>query len=277
LEPFTFRMWMMVLGLGVAFGIFMNLFERLHNRDNFPFVVYSLSGFMDAVLFGISMLLQDGGEKGLSQYSGRFLKVIFQFLVMVILTVYTGQVTATLTVGALSGSIASSADLNGKRILTPPIDSYAYRYLKDQLPAAIPIVSASTSLVDLVAELKKGKESALVYNYHQLKYYANQDPDCELLVPDQEKGFGFEEYAIMTPYDSLLESSIREVVGFRKAANLDLEIEKPYFGDKCDMSSFYNVDPLAPVEVEGYYGLTVMFIGVAVICVALWIFERKIF
>jgi len=276
-EPFTLKMWMMVIGLGSLAGMFMNLFERLHNRDNFPFPIWSLPGFLDANLLGLSLLVQDGGEKTLSQYSGRFLRITFQFIVLVLMTVYTGQVTATLTVGALAGGITRTGDLAGRLVLTPPEDSYAYKYIKSQIPAAIAVPHDSYNLTSLTERLREGREHVLVYNFNQLQYYASQQADCSLLVPEREVGFGFEEYAIMTPYNSPLESSIREVVGFRKAANMDKLVVDPYVQDTCQMSQYYSIDPLAPVTVEGYYGLTVLFAGVACICIALWIFENKIF
>ena len=159
------------------------------------------------------------------QWVARVIAVLWMFTAVVFVAVYTAQLTATLTVRHIQGTINSTDDLPGRHVGTSR-DSTAAAYLRD-LKAQ---VREFEDMDDAYKALLDKQIDAVVFDAPVLLYYAAHAGKGRVQVVGQP--FHKEDYGIVFPANSLLLRQVNVVLlSLREDGSYDRIYDK-WFGAK---------------------------------------------
>lgn len=157
-------------------------------------------------------------------YAGRLIAVLWMFMSVVVVAVFTAEVTTSLTVRKLQGAIQSADDLPGKRVATVR-GSTAESYLRDHniAPHSVDVID------DAYDALASGAVDAVVYDAPVLLYYCSHDGKG--LVDVVGPVFQKEAYGIVVPPGSEWRRPINQVLlALREDGTYD-RIYQKWFGE----------------------------------------------
>jgi polar amino acid transport system substrate-binding protein len=165
----------------------------LPNREYFP-------GILQAMWWSIGTLLTQSEQMprhGLARLGA----ILWMFTGLVFVAYYTAQLTATLTVQQIKGSINGPEDLPGKRVATLKASTSA-AYLKKNRAHVV----EHDQVVDAYAALQSNKVDAIVFDAPVLQHYASHDGRGRV----QAVGAVFqkEDYGIVFPLGSALRKRV---------------------------------------------------------------------
>ena len=115
LESFGFAQAVMVLiGLALAVGLLIWLFERRHNAD---FGGSATKGLSTGVWWSATAMTQrHTGDLGPQTLPGRIIAIVWMIASIVTIAVFTASVTSVLTIKHLQGAVHGVSDLSGARV-----------------------------------------------------------------------------------------------------------------------------------------------------------------
>lgn len=171
-----------ILGLGTllcAIGILLWLLERRRNPQHFG--GSRLQGIGSGVWWAaVTMSTVGYGDKAPVSPAGRLLAVVWMFAAILLVSLLTGSVSASLTVGALAGQVNSADDLPRVRV-AGIIGSTGSDWLARRDIRASIVSDVETALEHLAA----GKLEAVVHDAAILQYLVQGQYDQRLEVLPQ--------------------------------------------------------------------------------------------
>lgn len=179
---FSWRFLAWIAGLAVtlaAVGAIAWLFERRANPDQFggrPWQGIG-SGFWWAA---VTMSTVGYGDKAPVSLAGRLLALIWMFAAILLVSVFTAGVSATLTVGALEGQVTTVDDLRRVRVASVA-GSTGAQWLAEHRIASVGMADAETALEQLAA----GKVVAVVHDAPILQFLVQRGYPQRLTVLPQ--------------------------------------------------------------------------------------------
>lgn len=154
---------------------------------------------------------------------GRVLAVLWMFVGVVFVAYYTAQLTASLTVQQIRGTISGPDDLPGTRVATTR-GSTAANYLQAQKALVVPV----DDINDAYKKLLDKDVDAVVFDAPVLQYYAEHEGKgrVQLVGPVFRK----ENFGIVFPPDSMLRKEVdRALLDLRENGTYQ-RLERTWFG-----------------------------------------------
>jgi polar amino acid transport system substrate-binding protein len=175
--------------------------------------------------WALNLVVNGGFEERVPQSRpGRFFAVLLVVSSLFIVSIFVARITTAMTVEAISGSINSLSDLNGRSVATTA-GSTSSAFLDEH---AIPH-SRTDRLAALLEGFEAGAYDAVVFDGPILAYYLLQHPRAGRLLPNVFKP---ENYGIALPTGSPLTEDInRALLALRESGRYD-EIREAYFGTR---------------------------------------------
>ncbi|MDD9923344.1 MAG: transporter substrate-binding domain-containing protein [Boseongicola sp.] len=155
---------------------------------------------------------------------GRILGVFMVISSLFVVSIFVANITASLTVEAITGSIQSLGDLDGRRVGTTS-GSTASNFLGERDIAH----QTYPTYLALIAEFEENKLDAVVFDGPILAYYLQQNPtaDAQLL----ERIFRPEDYGIALPPGSDLREPINRILLRLAETGGYSELSREWFGN----------------------------------------------
>ncbi len=206
------------LGIGLLFIIvpahLVFLLERRHPNGMIPTTNY-FPGIFYAMYWAASTLATQADSMP-RHWIARILAVLWMFTGVVFVAFYTAQLTATLTVQRIQGSINGPDDLPGKRVATTR-GSTAAAWLREQRADVLEVARFE----DASSALAERRVDAVVFDAPVLLYYASHEGKGQTQVVGP--AFRKEDYGIAFPAGSPLRKQVdvallglREDGGFQR-------------------------------------------------------------
>jgi hypothetical protein len=202
-----------LVGLALAVGLIVWLFERRHNEDFGGGVARGLSSSVWWTT--VAMTQRGAGNFGPRTMPGRAVAMLWMVGSIIAIAVFTAGITAALTVRQLQGTVHEVADLSTARV--GAVDGTTTEDVLLQL-RVWPVTFATPK--DALLALRAGKVDAVVYDRPLLAWFVKQDFQSSVQLLDTI--FDFQNYAFAVPLDSPL----RKPIG---VAVLDA-MESPWWG-----------------------------------------------
>lgn len=191
------------LGIGLLFIIvpahLVFLLERRHPNGMIPTTRY-FPGIFHAMYWAASTLATQADSMP-RQWVARILAVLWMFTGVVFVAFYTAQLTATLTVQRIQGSINGPDDLPGKRAATTR-GSTAAAWLREQRAEVVEV----TRFAEATEALRERRVDAVVFDAPVLLYYAAHEGKGQVQVVGPT--FRKEDYGIAFPLGSPLRKQV---------------------------------------------------------------------
>jgi polar amino acid transport system substrate-binding protein len=191
------------LGIGLLFIILpahlVFLLERHHPEGIIPTTRY-FPGIFHAMYWAASTLATQADSMP-KQWLARVLAVLWMFTAVVFVAFYTAQLTATLTVQRIQGTINGPEDLPGKKVATTR-GSTAAAFLREQRADVVEV----TNLTEATDALRDRRVDAVVFDAPVLLYYAAHDGKGQVQVVGPL--FRKEDYGIAFPAGSPLRKQV---------------------------------------------------------------------
>ncbi len=181
-------------------GAVLWLFERKRNAEMFG---GSTSQGLGSSFWwaAVTMTTVGYGDKAPVTLGGRVIGFIWMFAAIIIISSFTAAIATSLTVSQLETDVRGLDDLPDVRVATLPNSSAAQFLSKEDIDFD-EIESVDAGL----AQLKKGKLDAFVYDKPIMQYYIKRDyGDDVLVLPDIIER---QDYAIALPENSPLREQI---------------------------------------------------------------------
>lgn len=159
-----------------AIGLLAWAFERRANPEQFGGrgLRGVGSGFWWAA---VTMSTVGYGDKSPVTLPGRLLGLVWMFTAIILVATFTAGITASLTVGALSGRVQGVEDLPGVRVATVQSSTSADWLSEQDINA-----SAAGDVSDLLQRLAQDQVDAVVYDAPILRYLIKQGYADQLSV-----------------------------------------------------------------------------------------------
>lgn len=189
----------------------------LKNSNYFP-------GIFEAYWWSLACLATQAEEMPKSAL-GRVVAIFWMFTAVVFIAFFTAQVTASLTVQQLHGSIQGPDDLPGKRVATTT-GSTSFTYLKDRQVKILDFPAIESAY----KALSDGEADAVVFDAPVLKYFVNHGGKGEFRTVGEV--FQKEYYGIVFPPDSKFRKPIEQALLAMKEDGTYQELYDKWFGSK---------------------------------------------
>jgi len=179
-----------LIGLALAFGILVWLFERHHNED---FGGGLAKGLSSGVWWSaVAMTQRSTGNFGPRTVLGRIIAIVWMIGSIVTIAVFTASITSVLTVKHLQGTVHGVSDLSAVRVGalagTSTEDTLSHMHIKYR---------KFTTLQDGLGALRAHKLDAFVYDRPLLAWGIQQGFSSSIELIDAS--FEPQEYAFAVP------------------------------------------------------------------------------
>lgn len=154
---------------------------------------------------------------------GRLVAVLWMFVGVIFVAYYTAQLTASLTIEQIQGSISGPADLPGKTVATTQ-GSTSAAWLEERNIEAAPYDSITAAF----SALQKGTADAVVFDSPVLLYYANTEGKGRAHVVGSV--FRKEDYGIVFPQGSDLRRRVDGALLHLRESGKYQELYDKWFG-----------------------------------------------
>ena len=229
-EPSIWRVilrWDLLVAIVVAFGVLFALgflmwlaergkqeyFDRPAGEALFP-----------SFWWALNLVVNGGFEERMPRSAiGRLLGVLMVVSSLFIVSIFVANITASLTVEAISGSIQSLEDLDGRKVATTT-GSTSSRLLADR---SIPHLTLDT-FADLIVAFEHGEIDAVVFDGPILAYYVKTRGQGRARLIDRE--FRRENYGIALPQGSQLREPINRAILRLKETGAYQDLVARWFG-----------------------------------------------
>lgn len=143
--------------------------ERKHPEGIVPAGASYQQGILHAMWWAAGTLATQG-ESMPRSWLARLFAILWMFVGIIFVAYYTAQLTASLTVEQIQGSINGPQDLPGKKVGTTK-GSTSAAWLEQQNAQVVPF----DKIADAYEALKDSKVEAVVFDAPVLQYYANTE------------------------------------------------------------------------------------------------------
>jgi ABC-type amino acid transport substrate-binding protein len=193
-----------LVGLLLLVGFLLWLAERHKNKEMFGGTKAQGIGasFWWAA---VTMTTVGYGDKAPTTLAGRLIGLVWMFTAIIIISSFTAAIATSLTVGQLSSSVRSVADLSSVRVATVSGSASATSLRERGIG-----FHATQSLDDALDKLENDQVDAVVYDQPIVKYHIIRDYPGDLRVLPNT--FERQDYAIALPEGSTLREPINHAL-----------------------------------------------------------------
>ena len=211
-EPSIWRVilrWDLLIAILAAFGVLFALgfLMWLAERGKQEYFNRPMRAALFPSFWWALILVVNGGfeERMPRSAIGRLLGVMMVVSSLFIVSIFVANITATLTVEAISGSIQSLEDLDGRKVATTT-GSTASRLLTDRAVSHLTV----DTFADLIEGFEAGEVEAVVFDGPILAYYIKTRGQGRARLISRE--FRRESYGIALPQGSPLREPINRAI-----------------------------------------------------------------
>lgn len=221
----TMLVWLGIVGVMILIPAHVLYFlERNHSEGIIPTRKY-FPGIFHAAWWAAGTLATQADSMPRNGFA-RVMAIVWMFTGVVFVAYFTAQVTASMTVQQLKGSINGPDDLPGKRVATTT-GSTAAAYLKDRRS----IVQESVKIEDAYKALEAGEVDAVVFDAPVLMYYAGHEGKGKVRLVGSL--FRKENYGIVFPSGSPQRKPVEKaLLSLQEDGTYDKLYEKWFGGNK---------------------------------------------
>lgn len=212
-----------LLAFGVLFGLGM-LMWALERRNQAYFDLKAKDAMFPSFWWALNLVINGGFEVTVPRsVLGRVLGVAMVMSSLFIVSIFVANITAAMTVEAITGNIRSLDDLRGRSVGTT-LGSTSSAFLDDRDVAHVTFAD----LQDLLRNFEAGELEAVVFDGPILAHYLKDNPGVEGYL--LERLFRPEDYGIALPQGSTLREPInRTLLRFEETGRYDA-LKEAWFG-----------------------------------------------
>ena len=217
----------LLLAILAAFAILfgLGLLMWIFERGKQPYFDRPAGEAMFPAFWWALILVVNGGfeERMPRSFMGRILGVVMVISSLFIVSIFVANITASLTVEAITSSIENANDLKGRQVGTT-VGSTSSAFLEQrELPH-----QTFDSFATLTSAFEAGDLDAMVFDGPLLAYYLSQKPALDARII--ERVFRPENYGIALPQGSRLREEINRVLlRLNESGEYD-ELRRKWFG-----------------------------------------------
>lgn len=211
------------LAFGVLFGLGM-LMWLLERRNQEYFDLGAKDAMFPSFWWALNLVINGGFEVTVPRsVLGRILGVTMVVSSLFIVSIFVANITAAMTVDAISGNIRSLDDLRGRNVGTT-LGSTSSAFLEQRDVSHV----TYDSFQELTTEFEAGQLEAIVFDGPILAHYLKNAKDVEAYL--LERLFRPEDYGIALPQGSPLREPINRILlRFEETGRYD-ELKEAWFG-----------------------------------------------
>jgi polar amino acid transport system substrate-binding protein len=204
IKSFGFAQAILVLvGLALAVGLLVWIFERRHNAD---FGGSATKGLSTGVWWStVAMTQRHTGDLGPQTLPGRIIAIVWMIVSIVTIAVFTASITSVLTIKHLQGAVHGVDDLPTVRVGAVAGTSTEEALFRLQIA-----YRKFATPQDGLKALRAHSLDAFVYDKPLLAWIVRQNFDSSIELIDTT--FDSQEYAFAVPSNSALERAINVAV-----------------------------------------------------------------
>jgi len=110
-KPFAWQVWLMLIIMGMSYGLFIYVVERKPDSEDFPYS--GAAAFREAAWHASMMSVQDR-DKPLTTAAGKLATATYAFVILIILSAYTANLAATMSSEHIPEVVKSKVQLKSK-------------------------------------------------------------------------------------------------------------------------------------------------------------------
>uniref|UniRef100_A0A674BHA9 Glutamate receptor n=1 Tax=Salmo trutta TaxID=8032 RepID=A0A674BHA9_SALTR len=286
LAPFDLSLWACIAGTVLLVGILVYLLNWL-NPPRLPMGAVSSTTFYNSMWFVYGSFVQQGGEVPYTTLATRMMMGVWWLFALIVISSYTANLAAFLTITRIENSIQSLQDLSKQTELPygTVLDSAVYEQVRSKAMNPFerdPMYSQMWRMINRtggadnnVDESKEGIRKvkygrfAFVWDAAVLEYMAINDEDCSFYTvgsnaPDRGYGFAMQHGS---PYRDIFSQRILEL-----QQNGDMDILKLKWWPRdspCDLySTVHTKHRGSALDIHSFAGVfCVLAAGVVLSCV----------
>ncbi|XP_055774704.1 glutamate receptor ionotropic, delta-2 [Salvelinus fontinalis] len=286
LAPFDLSLWACIAGTVLLVGILVYLLNWL-NPPRLPMGAVSSTTFYNSMWFVYGSFVQQGGEVPYTTLATRMMMGVWWLFALIVISSYTANLAAFLTITRIENSIQSLQDLSKQTELPygTVLDSAVYEQVRSKAMNPFerdPMYSQMWRMINRtggaennVDESKEGIRKvkygrfAFVWDAAVLEYVAINDEDCSFYTvgsnaPDRGYGFAMQHGS---PYRDIFSQRILEL-----QQNGDMDILKLKWWPRdspCDLySAVHTKHRGSALDIHSFAGVfCVLAAGVVLSCV----------
>uniref|UniRef100_A0AAZ3QVX7 Glutamate receptor n=1 Tax=Oncorhynchus tshawytscha TaxID=74940 RepID=A0AAZ3QVX7_ONCTS len=286
LAPFDLSLWACIAGTVLLVGILVYLLNWL-NPPRLPMGAVSSTTFYNSMWFVYGSFVQQGGEVPYTTLATRMMMGVWWLFALIVISSYTANLAAFLTITRIENSIQSLQDLSKQTELPygTVLDSAVYEQVRSKAMNPFerdPMYSQMWRMINRtggaennVDESKEGIRKvkygrfAFVWDSAVLEYMAINDEDCSFYTvgsnaPDRGYGFAMQHGS---PYRDIFSQRILEL-----QQNGDMDILKLKWWPRdspCDLySAVHTKHRGSALDIHSFAGVfCVLAAGVVLSCV----------
>ncbi|XP_071260318.1 glutamate receptor ionotropic, delta-2 [Salvelinus alpinus] len=286
LAPFDLSLWACIAGTVLLVGILVYLLNWL-NPPRLPMGAVSSTTFYNSMWFVYGSFVQQGGEVPYTTLATRMMMGVWWLFALIVISSYTANLAAFLTITRIENSIQSLQDLSKQTELPygTVLDSAVYEQVRSKAMNPFerdPMYSQMWRMINRtggadnnVDESKEGIRKvkygrfAFVWDAAVLEYVAINDEDCSFYTvgsnaPDRGYGFAMQHGS---PYRDIFSQRILEL-----QQNGDMDILKLKWWPRdspCDLySAVHTKHRSSALDIHSFAGVfCVLAAGVVLSCV----------
>lgn len=222
---FRWEVFFLVLsafGVLLVLGLLMWLCER---RYEGYFKLEGRRAVFPSFWWALNLVLNGGFEVNMPRSTpGRFLGVAMVVASLFVVSIFVANFTAALTVGAISGSIQTLSDLNGRQVGTTQ-GSTASAFLNDNDIRH----AAFADFQEMIDVFEREDLDAVVFDAPLLAFYLANAPHVDAQILDRV--FRAEDYGIALPQGSALREPINRTLLSLTETGQYRALRREWFGD----------------------------------------------
>lgn len=173
-HPFHWQVWLLLLVMLCAYGIFMYVVESSANPQEFP--PRGPKAWKESLWHTFMVSMQDR-DKQISSSAGKMATTVYTFVIMIMLSAYTANLAATMSSEHIPEVVKGAAALKTKVVATD-CGGAVERFLTEQELAGR--VLCKTSQMSAAKAVQEREADAAIMNKLQAAFYASRA--CEIHV-----------------------------------------------------------------------------------------------
>eukprot|EP00727_Mastigamoeba_balamuthi_P012979 m51a1_g8303 putative glutamate receptor -like (1316) ;mRNA; r:47281-56998 len=175
-SPFTLGMWLTIAGVMLGSGVVFYAVEGRYDKQE------NVRGLLPSLYWGFSCILNFNGAFPKTA-SGMSVYVVLFFFNIVVVSSYTANLAATLSVKYAAPKIEGFGSLPGHTVCSGSGGS-TEEYLREKLGTSATLVFDS-NITKCLEMLRNGDVDAVVYSKPTMEYFLSNQPFCDLIQVGQ--------------------------------------------------------------------------------------------
>ncbi|CAF1574801.1 unnamed protein product [Didymodactylos carnosus] len=272
LAPFSFKLWLTLLGVAIYGGIIICLFERKGNEAFRDRSIIS-SGAM-SVWFSVGTILGYGADFHVATAAGRLFTIGLYMLSLILVATYTANLASDLTISKSQSVISGIDDIRKGKIpfgrigivVGSAVEQYYLREISDENRNYYSLKSQK----EIYSKLLSGVIDAAISDTGLLQYATNQ-LYCNLTIVGED--FDKSAYGIVMPQQWLYKQDLDvNIISLQESGAIDNLTTIWFETSNCPDPSVISTS----MGIEAMGGLFIIFEAISVLSLLLFLWTQRL-